>query len=103
VGSHAPASQVFPFQGVDLIGKGSHLGGFKRSRLFTPSHLELRELTNNWREAGFVVLAVELGSMPSPKRALQMKIEEVGTRVGLEAYTLITFRLAALSWYFKKK
>jgi hypothetical protein len=41
--------------------------------------------------------------MPSPKRALQMKIEEVGTRVGLEAYTLITFRLAALSWYFKKK
>jgi hypothetical protein len=46
VGSHAHASQAFPFQEVDLVGPGSHFRGFKRSRFFTPSRLELRESVN---------------------------------------------------------
>jgi hypothetical protein len=62
-------------------------GGLKRSRLFVPSPLELRESANKLREVGLVVLAVELGSMPSPKRAFQRTIKEASARVGLQAYT----------------
>jgi hypothetical protein len=63
------------------------LGGFKRSQLFVPCPLELKESANKWRETGFVVLAVEPGFMPSPKRAFKYKIKEAGVRTGLEAYT----------------
>jgi hypothetical protein len=86
VGGLAHANQAFLFQEIDLVSQCNHLGGFKRSQLFVPSPLELRESANNWRDAGLMVLAVEPGSMPSPKRAFQWKIKEVGVRVGLEAY-----------------
>jgi hypothetical protein len=86
VGGYTHASQVFLFQGIDLVGQGSHLGAFKRSWLFVPSSLELKESANKWREAGLMVLVVELGSVPSLKRAFQWKIKEAGVRVGLEAY-----------------
>jgi hypothetical protein len=86
VGGHAHASQAFLFQEVDLVYQGSHLGGFKRSRLFIPSPLEFRESDNKWREAGLMVLTVEPGSMPSSKRIFQRKIKEAGARAGLEAY-----------------
>jgi hypothetical protein len=61
VGGHAHASQAFLFQEVDLVYQGSHLGGFKRSRLFIPSPLEFRESDNKWREAGLMVLTIEPG------------------------------------------
>jgi hypothetical protein len=69
VGSHAHTSRTFPFLKVDLVDQGSHLRGFKGSRLFTPSSLELGESAYKGGEAGHMVLVVELGSMPSPKGA----------------------------------
>jgi hypothetical protein len=85
VGSHTHASQTFPFQMVDLVDQGSHLRGFKGSRLLTPSSLEPGELAYKGGEAGLMGLTIEPGSMPSSKRAFQRKIKEAGLRESLKA------------------
>jgi hypothetical protein len=83
MGSYAHACQAFLFQEVDLVNQGSHLRSFERSRRFTPSFLELRESAYEGGEAGFMVLAVEPCSMPSPERIFQGKIKKTSTRASL--------------------
>jgi hypothetical protein len=80
---HAHAYHAFLFQEIDLIDQGGHLRSFKWSRVFTPSPLELGESSHKGGEAGFMVLAVEPCSMPTPKRILQGKVEETSTRLSL--------------------
>jgi hypothetical protein len=43
-------------------------GELELSRFFTPSSLELGESAYKWREAGFIVLAIEPCPMSSLKR-----------------------------------
>jgi hypothetical protein len=50
-----------------------------------------------------VVLVVEPGSIPSLKRALQMKIKEAGTRAGLEAYTPDNILIGGARLVFQEK
>jgi hypothetical protein len=73
------------------------LGELEWSRLFAPRSLELGDLAYEWREAGFMVLAIEPCPMPSLKRAFQGKIEEASVRASLKTYTPMTIWLAALS------
>jgi hypothetical protein len=68
MGGHTHAYQAFPFQGVDLVDQGSHLRDFEWSHLFTPGSFKLRESAYVGGEAGFMILAVEPCSMPSPER-----------------------------------
>jgi hypothetical protein len=63
------------------------LGELEQSRLFTPSFLELEELAYKWREAGFVVLAIEPCSVPSPDRSFQRKVDKANARAGLQTYS----------------
>jgi hypothetical protein len=62
------------------------LGELKSSRLFAPSSLELGEPTYEWREARFMVLAIEPYPVPSPKGGFQGKIEEASARTSLKTY-----------------
>jgi hypothetical protein len=62
------------------------LGDLKWSRLFAPSSLELGEPAYEWREASFMVLAIEPCHMPSLKRGFHEKIKEASTRVSLKTY-----------------
>jgi hypothetical protein len=91
MGGHAHTSQAFLFQEVDLVDQSSHLRDFEWSRIFTPCSLELEKLAYEGREDGFMVLAVEPCSMPSPERISQGKIKETNTRVGQEAYAPYNF------------
>lgn len=50
-----------------------------------------------------MVLTVEPSSMSSPKRALQRKIKEAGTRTGLEAYTLDNLPIGSTRLVFQEK
>jgi hypothetical protein len=79
------------------------LVGYKRSQLFIPCPLEFRESANRWREARLVVLAVELGSMPSSKRNFQWKIKDAGARVGLEAYASNNLLIGGTWLVFQEK
>jgi hypothetical protein len=83
---HADSCQDLFLQWADLVSQGSNLGELEWSRLFTPSSLELREPAYEWREAGFMVLAIEPCPVPSPKRGFQGKIEEASVRVSLKTY-----------------
>jgi hypothetical protein len=83
MGGYAHACQAFLFQEADLVNQGIHLRCFEQSRLFTPSSLELEESAYEGGEAGFMVLAVEPCSVPSPKRIFQGKIKKTSTRVSL--------------------
>jgi hypothetical protein len=65
--------------------------------------MELREPANKWRKAGFMVLIVELGSMPSPKRALQRKIKEADARAGLESHTPDNLPVGGARLVFQEK
>jgi hypothetical protein len=91
MGGHAHACQGFLFQEVDLVDQSSHLRDFEWSRLFTLGSLELEELAYEGGEAGFVILAVELCSMPSSERIFHGKIKETNMRAGLEAYAPYNF------------
>jgi hypothetical protein len=51
--------------------------------LFTPCSLELGESAYEVGEAGFMILAVEPYSVPSPERSFQGEIEKTSMRVGL--------------------
>jgi hypothetical protein len=48
--------------------------------------MELAEPAYEWREARFMVLAIEPCPMPSPKRGFQGKIEEASVRASLKTY-----------------
>jgi hypothetical protein len=63
------------------------LGELEWSRLFAPSSLELRETAYEWREARFMVLAIEPCHVPSPKRGFLGKIKEASARESLKTYT----------------
>jgi hypothetical protein len=83
MGGHAHACQAFLFQEVDLVDQGSHLRSFERSRLFTPSSLELWKSAHEGKEVGFMVPIVEPCSMPSPERIFEGEIKKTSTRAGL--------------------
>jgi hypothetical protein len=72
------------------------LGELKWCRLFAPSSLELRELAYEWREASFMVLAIEPCPVPSLKRGFQGMIEDANARASLKTYAPVTLRLGAL-------
>jgi hypothetical protein len=63
------------------------LGELEWTRLFAPSSLELREMAYEWREAGFMVLAIEPCSVPSTERSFQRKVEESSVRADLKTYS----------------
>jgi hypothetical protein len=50
-----------------------------------------------------MVLIVELGSMPSPKRALQRKIKEANARAGLESHTPDNLPVGGARLVFQEK
>jgi hypothetical protein len=83
MGSHTHTCQALLFQEVDPVDQGHHLRSFERSRLFTPSSLELGESAYEGGEAGLMVLVVEPSPMPSPEGIFQRKIQKTGTRVSL--------------------
>jgi hypothetical protein len=62
------------------------LGKLKWSWLFAPSTIELRELAQEGREAGLMILAIEPCPVPSLKSSFQGKVEKADTRAGLETY-----------------
>jgi hypothetical protein len=62
---------------VDFVGQSSYLGEFKWGRLFTPGPLVLGESAYERTEAGFMVFIVEPCPVPSTKRHLHGKFEEV--------------------------
>jgi hypothetical protein len=62
------------------------LGKFKWSRFFAPSVVKLGESAHKGREAGFMIISIELCPVPSPKRSFQGKIEEASMRASLETY-----------------
>jgi hypothetical protein len=76
MGGYAHTCQALLFQEVDLVDQGSHLRSFERSRLFTPGSLEHGESAYEGGEVGFVVLAVEPCSVPSPEGIFQGKIKK---------------------------
>jgi hypothetical protein len=51
-----------------MHGQGGDDGELKWGAFFTPSSLELRESTNERREAGFMILTIEPCPTPSMKR-----------------------------------
>jgi hypothetical protein len=63
------------------------MGVLEWSWLFAPSSLELEELAYEWREVGFMVLAIEPCSVPSSERSFQQKVKEASARVGLKTYS----------------
>jgi hypothetical protein len=63
------------------------VGELEWSRLFAPSSLELLEPAYEWREAGFMVLAIKPCPVPSLKRGFQGKVEEASVRVSLKTNT----------------
>jgi hypothetical protein len=75
------------YQEIYLVGQSCNMGEFKRGSFFTPQPLKFRELAYKRREVGIVVLTVKPSLMPSPKRSFQQKVEEHGTRAGLETHT----------------
>jgi hypothetical protein len=83
---HGDSRQSFFLQKVNLVHQGGNLGELEWSQLFAPSYLELGEPAYKWREAGFVVLAIEPCSMPSPEGSFQRKVEEANVRVGVKTY-----------------
>jgi hypothetical protein len=87
MGGHADSSQVMLFQEIDFVGQGRDVGEFKRSRFFTASPLEFRELAHKGREARFMILAVEPRPMPTLERSLHRKINELGARMGVKTET----------------
>jgi hypothetical protein len=100
---HADSHQSFFLQKVDLVHHDDNLGKLEWGRLFAPSSLDLGEPAYKWREPGFVVLIIESCSVPSLERSFQRKVEEASVRAGWRPTPPITFQLAALGWYFKKK
>jgi hypothetical protein len=86
MGSHVDTCQVLFLQQVDFVGQGSDNGEFKWGGFFTLCPLELWELTNKRREAGFMILIIEPCPMPSMKRCFQVKFMNAGTRTGLETH-----------------
>jgi hypothetical protein len=64
------------------------LGELEWTQLFVPSLLELREMAYEWREAGFMVLAIEPCSVPSMERSFQRKVKESSMRGDLKTYSL---------------
>jgi hypothetical protein len=86
MGGHIDSCQAALFQEINLVGQGCDMGEFKRSRLFTPRPLKFRESAYEWREARFMVLAVEPSHVPSVKGSLHWKVKEAGARAGLETH-----------------
>jgi hypothetical protein len=83
MGGHTHPCQAFLFQKIDLVNQGNHLRSFERSRLFTPSSLELRESAYEGGEARFMVLIVEPCFVLSLERIFQGKIKKTSTRASL--------------------
>jgi hypothetical protein len=103
MGGHTHAYQAFLFQEVDLVDQSSHLRDFEWSPLFTPGSLELGELAYEGGEAGFMILAIEPCSMPSPERIFQGKIKEISKRASLEAYTPYNFPVGGARLVFQEE
>jgi hypothetical protein len=100
---YAYSYQTVPFQGVNIVSQSSDMREFKRRGFFAPSPSKFRESAYKGREAWFIVLTVEPRHVPSLKRSLHGKFKKADTRAGLKTHNPITFQLAALDWYFKKK
>jgi hypothetical protein len=83
MGSHTHACQALLFQEVDPVDEGHHLRSFERSRLLTPSSLELEESAYEGGEPGFMVLIVEPSPMPSLEGIFQRRIHKTSMRVSL--------------------
>jgi hypothetical protein len=64
------------------------LGELEWSQLFALGSLELREPAYKWREARFMVFAIEPCLVPSSGRGFQGKIIEASARVSLKIYAL---------------
>jgi hypothetical protein len=65
--------------------------------------MELGESSYKGREARFMVLAVELGSMPSSERSLQRKVMEINVRAGLKTYTPMNLSVSGARLVFQEK
>jgi hypothetical protein len=60
------------------------LGELSGDRFFVPCPLELREMTYEWREAGFMVFTVEPSPVPSTERRLHLKTNKTTIRTSLK-------------------
>jgi hypothetical protein len=87
MGGYIDSCQALLFQVVNFVGQSCYLREFEWGGLFTPSSLKFGESVYKGREARFMILAIELGPMPSPERSLRRKVEEASTRAGLKTYT----------------
>jgi hypothetical protein len=87
MGGYTYSYHAMLLQGIDLVGQSSDVREFNRSRLFAPCPLVFRESAYEGREAGFMVLTIELGLVPSLKRSLHWEFKNATSRVSLETHT----------------
>jgi hypothetical protein len=79
------------------------LRGFKGSRVFTPCPLKLGWSAYKGREAGFMVLTIEPGIVPSSERIFQGKLKKANTRASLESYTSYDFSVCSAWLVFQEE
>jgi hypothetical protein len=103
MGGHTDSYQALFLQEVDFVGQGGDDGEFEWGRFFTPSHLELRESTNERRKAGFMILIIEPYPMPSTKRFFQGKVKKASMRTGLKTHTHNIFSVSGTRLIFQEK
>jgi hypothetical protein len=86
MGSYADSCRAALLQGIDLVRQSSDVGEFNESRPFAPSPLEFRKSAYEGGEAGFMVLTVEPGPVPSSKGSFHWKFKKAAMMAGLEAH-----------------
>jgi hypothetical protein len=103
MGSYAESCQATLFQGIDLVGQSSNVREFNRSRLFETSTLVFRESSYEGREAGFMVLTIELGLVPSSKGSLHWEFKKAPSRVSLEIHTIDNLSVSGTRLIFQEE
>jgi hypothetical protein len=86
MGGYAYTGQALIFKVVNSVAQGGYDWELGRCGFFGPGTTELRESSNEWREARFMVFTIKLGLVPSLERSLHWQIQEAATRARLEAY-----------------
>jgi hypothetical protein len=79
------------------------LGEFRGSRLFMPSTLKLRKMTNERGDAGFTVFTIKPGLVPFSERSFLQEIDEVTVGVSLKADTTNNFSIGGAGLVFQKE
>jgi hypothetical protein len=103
MGGHANSCQALLFQVVDFIGQSCYLREFEWVGLFTPSSMELKESAYKGREDRLMVVTIEPGHFPSPKRSLQRNVVEASTRTGSKTFTPNNLSVSSAWLVFQEK